>query len=214
MVWAVSNVRVLKVSSWLLGALVTALAVVVWMFERIDGKSLTAYDYFPLFGITAFSLMWTHYATGSLRRLLCISKQTNKLYSTVSSITVLALILLHPGILVAQLYKDGFGLPPMSYLTVYAESKLVIGLGTISLIIFLLFELKRRFNQKKWWRYVEGAQVLAMVMIFFHGLTLGRELTVPWFQAVWYVYGVSFICFVGYNYWQDKRMGVESDAEK
>lgn len=179
-------------------------AVVVWAGERLNGRGLSAYDIFPLLGLGAFSLMWTHYVLGSLRRLWGIEKQANETYFRYTSIVVLAMILLHPGILVAQLYKDGFGLPPQSYLEAYAAMQFAILLGSLSLMIFLLFEFKKKFQSRSWWQYVEWGQVAAMCFIFLHGLSLGRELSVGWYMAVWYVYGLSLLAAVSYNYWYDK----------
>lgn len=202
----VSKENIIKNCSWLLGAVVLLLAVAVWVGERFDNGSLTAYDYFPLLGLGAFSIMWTHYVLGSLRRYLGVSKSENKTYFTISSVVALVMILLHPGILIAQLYRDGFGVPPQSYLSVYPEAKLATGFGTIALIIFLLFELKKKFGKKRWWQAVEWAQVVAMALIFFHGLSLGRELSVGWYKMVWYLYGVSLVAAVFYNTWYDKRV--------
>lgn len=202
-----SNKKLLKMCSWALGILVLLLALAVWVGQRFNKGSVTAYDLFPLLGLGAFSLMWTHYVLGSLRRRLGVSSGENKMYSHVSGWVVLALILLHPGILIYQLYKDGFGLPPKSYLTVYAETsmKVAIGIGTISLIIFLAFELKKKFAKKSWWRFIEYAQVVAMGLIFMHGLSLGRELGVLWYKLVWIFYGISLISAVVFNYWYDRH---------
>jgi len=118
---------------------------------------------------------------------------------------VLALLFLHPVILIANLKRDGFGLPPASYLAVYPETMQgVIMLGTVSLLIFLSFELRRWLNEKLWWYMVEYLQLLAMGLIFYHGLTLGRELSVGWYRMVWWFYGVSFLVSVVYNYTYDK----------
>lgn len=196
----------MQTASWGLAAVVLLLAGVVWASERIDGGAITGYDVFPLLGLGAFSLMWTHYVLGSLRRHLGASKSDNQLYFKVSSVGVLFMILLHPGILIAQLGRDGFGLPPQSYLSVYPEAKLVIAFGSIALIIFLLFELKKKFGERQWWRVIEWAQIAAMILVFFHGLSLGRELSVGWYKALWYVYGISFISAVIYNHWYDKQL--------
>lgn len=194
----------------------TLLAVVVWAGERLDGGALTAYDWFPLLGLLAFSLMWTHYIVGAIRRKLGLEKSANKLYTRLTGVVVLALILLHPGLLIFQLNRDGFGLPPSSYVQVYAEPMMrgAIMLGTIALLIFLAFECKKWWGEKSWWRFVEYAQLLAMGLIFYHGLTLGRELSVGWYQAVWYLYGISLFAAVVYNYWYDSRQqkGVEYGA--
>lgn len=204
---------ILPVVSWALAVLVMALAGIVWADKRIDGRGLTGYGLFPLFGLGAFGIMWTHYVLGSLRRCMGLSKNENKTYYTASGVVVLFMILMHPGILMAQLYKDGFGLPPQSYLTAYVGSKLLILLGTISLIIFLLFECKRRFGGKPWWRYVEWIQIAAMVLVFIHGLGLGRELSVGWYRVVWYLYGFSLTMSVAYNYWYDSRQEGVDDAK-
>lgn len=204
-VYSMSKKNILKMCSWVLAGLVMLLAVLVWAGERFGGPRLSVYDWFPLLGLLAFSLMWTHYILGSLRRYLNLGKDDNKLYMKTTGIFVLILILLHPGLLNFQLVSDGLGLPPGSYQATYPQTvQGAITLGTIGLLIFLVFELKKWFGKKTWWRFVEYGQIIAMVLIFYHGLTLGRELTVPWYRMIWIFYGVSFLLSIGYNYWQDK----------
>lgn len=199
---------IIKSCSWILAFAVAVLAVVVWSGERLGSSSLTVYKVFPLLGLVAFSLMWTHYAVGALRRYYGLESGALKQYYRSTSWLVLALILLHPGLLIYQLKADGFGLPPKSYLTVYGEPmmKFAIMLGTISLLIFLAFEFKKKFQKKSWWKFVEYAQILAMGLIFYHGLTLGRELSVSWYRALWFIYGISLIAAVIYNYWCDSKV--------
>lgn len=199
---------VLKTCSWLLAIVVTGFACVVWAGERLSGNSLSLYDLFPLLGLLAFSLMWTHYILGSLRRCLKLSAHENKLYMKLTNIAVLMLIVLHPGLLILQLYKDGLGLPPNSYLQVYTGPVVrgALVLGTIALIIFILFESKKWLQKTKWWKFVEYAQILAMIFIFYHGLTLGRELSVEWYRVTWWCYGASFLGALIYNYRYDIRI--------
>jgi len=201
-----NSIKQLKTISWSLMAVVLALALAVWAGERLGGKGLTVYGFFPLLGLGAFSIMWTHYTLGSVRRKLGVQARDNKDYLKYSSLLVLLLILLHPGLLIYQLHADGFGLPPNSYFAVYGEPamKTAIMLGTISLLIFLAFELRSKFYKKSWWKFVGWAQILAMFLIFYHGLTLGRELSVGWYKAVWIFYGISLISAVLYNHWYDK----------
>lgn len=199
--------QVVKFSSWGLAGFVVALAALVWAGERLDGSKLTLYEIFPLLGLAAFSLMWSHYIVGAVRRGLSLEAGVNRTYLRVTGFLVLLLILLHPGLLIFQLNQDGFGLPPASYLEVYSEPamKFAIMLGTISLLLFLAFELKRRFHNHSWWRFIEYAQVLAMLLIFYHGLSLGRELSEGWYRVVWYSYGVTLLLSVGYTYWWDRK---------
>ncbi len=203
---AMTNVKQLRIISWVLMTVVLALALAVWMGERLNGKGLTLYSFFPLLGLAAFSIMWTHYVLGSVRRKLGAEAKDNKTYFKYSSWLVLGLILLHPGLLIYQLKVDGYGLPPNSYFAVYGEPimKGAIMLGTISLIIFLLYELRSKFYKKLWWKFVDWAQIVAMFLIFYHGLTLGRELSVGWYKMIWFLYGLSLISAILYNHWYDR----------
>jgi len=209
-----SNKSIVQICSWLLAGLVTLLAVAAWMAQARRG-GLTAYTVFPLLGLLAFSLMWTHYLLGVLRRLLGVEAAANSTYFKLSGIVVLLLILLHPGLLIAALYKDGFGLPPESYFSIYGEPvmKGAIMLGTASLFIFLAFELKNRFKGKSWWKYVDYAQVLAMFLIFYHGLTLGGELAGGWYRTAWYAYGFSLFSAILFNYWYDRKARLTNGGE-
>ncbi len=203
-----NNKIIVKICSWSLSILVTALALVVWSTERLSSGAFTTYKLFPVLGLIAFSLMWTHYVVGAVRRMMNVEVSEVKRYYKYTSWAVLALILLHPGLLIYQLNNDGFGLPPQSYLTVYAEPvmKFAIMFGTISLLIFLAFEFKKKFGKKSWWKFVEYAQIIAMGFIFYHGLTLGRELSVPWYRTLWFFYAVSLVSAVTYNYWYDSKV--------
>ena len=195
----------MQIGSWVLGGAVVVLAFTVWIQQRFGGVSLTVYDFFPLLGLTAFSLMWTHYIVGSIRRLTEVDKKVNQLYTKVTSYVVLILILLHPALLIMKLKFDGFGLPPGSYATRYSGGgmKFAILLGTVSLFIFLTFELKQQLQGKKIWKFIEYGQIIAMFLILYHGLTLGRELSVDWFKSVWYVYALLLVASVAYNFMFD-----------
>lgn len=197
----------LSISAWGLGLFAVMAAIAVWL-EAMPGRlRLDSYSLFPLFGLLAFSLMWTHYIVGALRRYHGQSKAVVRTYFKVTAVVVLLTILLHPGLLIVQLWRDGFGLPPNSYLENYVapSGKFAVMLGSISLVIFLAFELKRKFGNRSWWRWVEYAQVVAMVAIFFHALKLGSELNVDWYRVLWLFYGISFILAVKYSYIYDRK---------
>lgn len=194
------NNKTINRSEWVLGVLVMLAAITVWVQVRLlPGSEVTVYDVFPVFGLIAFGLMWTHFIYGALRRYFAVEKPMPYWYGTISSGIVLAMIILHPALLWFMLWLDGFGLPPVSYLTVYSPQLLAVICGSIALGIFLAYELKRRFHSASWWRYIEYLQIAGMLAIFYHGLELGGELDVPWFMAVWWLYFVSFVCAVGYS---------------
>lgn len=187
--------------AWSLSIIVSIIAVVVWG-EGVGWKTsrLNAYSIFPLMGLLAFSLMWTHYIVGAARRLTSTPKEAVKQYFRVTGWIVLIAICLHPGLLVYQLWRDGLGLPPESYLTYYVAPTLAwaAGLGTVGLLAFLAFETKLWFEKKKWWPVIEYANIAAMFAIFVHALKLGGDLQTGWFRSLWFFYGISLAVSIVY----------------
>ena len=189
---------------WLGTLLAVGLAFFVWWPST---KNLTTYALFPIFGLTAFTLMWTHYTAGALREYLHLPDDTLSRHFQITSYIVLFCILVHPILLETQLYLDGLGLPYESIPTVYTtlRERLAIIAGITALICFLLFELYRFFKNRPWWKYVEWANVVAMSLILWHGFTLGGELRQPWFQIVWAFYAVTFAASVAYSGYSKRR---------
>ena len=192
---------------WSLATFVVVSALTVWTISREPVNGLTIYDIFPPLGLTAVGLMWTHFVMGALRRFSGYQRQAHDTYMTVSMGIVLALIILHPGLLWLGLYRDGLGLPPVSYLTAYQSQLLAVLLGSLGLTIFLAFELKRWFRHKPWWRFIEWAQIVGMSAIFFHALELGKELRTGWFAAIWWGYGITLAIAIIYTAIYNRRKG-------
>jgi hypothetical protein len=192
---------------WLLGALAVLLPIGAW-FSRVELHDLTLYDIFPPLGMVTFGLMWTHYISGAMRRYTNKPSRRSDVYASVSMGIVLALLILHPGLLWLALYLDGFGLPPGSYSQVYAGQLGLVSLGVIALMIFLAYELKRFFGERTWWRWVVRLQLLAMLLIFIHGLGLGGEVGNSWFRFVWVFYGITLVLSTVYSWvWDNGRKG-------
>ncbi len=192
----------LRVFAWSLSSAVTLLAVYVW-WNGYAGSISSVYQVFPLFGLLAFSLMWSHYIVAAKRLYFGIEAKETKVYFEITSAVVLAAILLHPGLLMWQLWRDGLGLPPVSYIQFYGEGLLLpLMFGSISLTIFLVYELRRKFKDRSWWKFVQYANDGAMILIFIHGLKLGSQLQSSWFVYVWYFYGVTLIASIAYMYGQ------------
>lgn len=190
-----------KLLPWALSSLVASLAFIVWgsSYDWNLGH-LSSYQLFPLFGLTAYSLMWSTYMSGWLKKTL-VKTLSLKDYFRIVGYFVLVLIVLHPGLLIYQLFRDGFGLPPGSYMHYVAPSLAwVTLLGTVCLFIFLAYELRRFFGKKPWWKYVGYAGDAAMLGIFYHGLRLGSQLQFGWFRKVWIFYGISLIICLAYTY--------------
>lgn len=179
---------------WLLAVIVSALAIGTWGHSfgwRLG--AINSYQFFPVLGLVAFSLMWTHYVIGALKNNLFEGIDLAKYFRYTGYIVLIA-ILLHPGILIYQRFRDGYGLPPHSYESYVAPGMgWITMLGTVSLLAFLAFELHRFYARKPWWKYILIASDVAMVAIFYHSLRLGSQLQGGWFRIVWWFYGLSLI---------------------
>jgi hypothetical protein len=125
-------------------------------------------------------------------------------------------IVLHPGLLIYRLFRDGYGLPPSSYEHFVAPGLAwVTLLGSVSLFCFLTFELHRWYGRRSWWKYVITAGDAAMLMIFYHSLRLGTQLMHGWYRAVWFFYGTTLLIVIGRKYFRLLRHdpGVEQTTD-
>lgn len=195
----------IQLGTWAGTGVIVTLGVIRWVQVRLADGELGRYELFPLLGLLAFTLMWTHYISGTIARLVGAKEGTLRTFFTVTSWFVLALILLHPGIFMYTLWADGLGFPPFSYLSVYVDvgARIALAFGTLSLLAFLAYELHRRYKNASWWRFIEYANVIAMFAIFFHALTLGGEVASSWFTVIWILYGVTLAATIGYTYYYD-----------
>jgi hypothetical protein len=194
-----NSLRQVRIFEWGLGSVVTLLAVIAWwqQVQPLRG-TVDIYNFFPLLGLIAFSLIWTHFIIGAVARAARVRYERG-FYSVITMGMVLALIILHPSLLSYGLYRDGFGLPPGSLFQVYQADIVAIIIAEISLAIFLAYELKRKFAHAAWWKYLEAIQGVAMVGIFYHSLTLGSTLQqVGWYRGVWWLYGITLVVSVAY----------------
>lgn len=199
-----SKNKYLQIFAWSLSAVVVMVAFVAWgQSLRWQFSNITLYKFFPLLGLLAFSLMWSHYIVSAVRQYADVEKKLLQTYIEVTGWVVLALIVLHPGLLEWQLLKDGFGWPPGSVLNNYVAPsfKIFAVFGMVSLLLFLAYELRRWYGDKSWWKYIAYATDLAMVLIIFHSLKLGRNLQTGWLRSVWFFYGFSFLISVVYMYY-------------
>lgn len=196
----------LALSFSLLG-LTWLVSLLVWAQSTSNAfESPSAYDFFPLLGLLAFSALWTSYVVGAGTLHLGIEKKKVSLFHKINASAIILLILLHPGILINQLYLDGFGVPPASYAEYVSANYIwVVYLGVVSMLIFLAFELRHWFAKKNWWKWVLYANDAAMFFIFYHGLTLGAELQSSWFQFVWWFYGATLVVAIAYLRYFSKR---------
>lgn len=151
--------------------------------------------------------MWAHYIVGASRRMVSVDKKQLKPYFSVTGWAVFVLILLHPFLLWVQLYRDGFGLPPSSYMNSYIAPSLKWAalFGVFSLIMFIAFETKHWFDKKGWWPVIEYGNVIAMFAIIAHALALGSNLQQGWYRTLWFWYAITLFVSIFYIYYKDVK---------
>ncbi len=159
--------------------------------------SLSPYQWFPLFGMIAWTVMATHYYLGALR-LMQPGLSRPPYFKQITGYIVLGALLLHPGILAIAQFQNGEGLPPSSYLAYVGDSmRLAVMLGSVSLLTFLSFEILERLKSNKTidknWKYVSLAQAVAMGFIWFHAVKLGSHVSSGWVYWMWVVYGLALL---------------------
>jgi hypothetical protein len=187
---------------WALSGAVSLLSIYVWANSfSWQLSNLSTYMIFPVLGLLAFGIMWSHYMVGAMRRTFLKDADLRSFFRY-TGYAVLLLIVLHPGLLIYQRFRDGFGLPPGSYESYVAPGMAWITLlGSVSLLIFLAFELRRWFSKKSWWKYVLYLNDVAMLAIFYHGLKLGTQTHIQWFMKIWWFYGITLIAAIIHKYY-------------
>ncbi len=206
--------------AWLLFCIVVIVPYVHWLDALGPSKPLDPYTVFPLLGIWAWSLMWTHYAHGSLTM---VSRRfaRSPIYQRVSGVLVLSLLLAHPGLLLAGLLIDTGPLAPSTALIYGGAGRGVFVIaGVAALVAFLAYELLDglavRGRLARHWRWVGLAQMVAMTLVFAHALGLGRHLQEPgWFRHYWVALGALLIpCFavIGRADWRSTKAPAPADA--
>lgn len=192
-----------KLTPWLLFLVVVLLGCGAYFSDQnweIGAVFSSGLSIFPLLGIIAWSVMWTHFVYGALRIKYKLPK--NKIYSVSSGWLVLILILLHPGLLLLENYRSAQLLPPKSILIYTGESLLwAVLIAELALLIFLSYEVFNRIRDKaiikKNWFWISLSQMLAMTLIFVHSLALGQNLKEGWFRYYWILmFVILVVCFV------------------
>lgn len=183
---------------WLLFVTVIGIPFLLWLDLYSWQPVFTPLSLFPLLGVWAWSIMWTHYILGALSIVYPDKINSNSLYGHVSGWLVLLLILLHPGLLAYEQHSQLDLLPPESFYASVAPSMApFMTLGMIGLVLFLSYEVFHRLRHSIFlrsnWIWVSLSQVAAMVFIFFHGINIGQSVLSGIGSAYWIMLGVTLV---------------------
>ena len=187
--------------AWALFTVAVVVPLVAWLSLRDWSVSnIGLYSIFPLLGLWAWNIMWVHYAYGSVLILDGKAKK-DKTFKSVTQWLVLALILMHPGLLALAQFQNTDLLPPESYFSYVGQAaSIYIVFGLVAITAFLAFDALERLKKKeivrKYWWWVSLSQVVAMSLIFVHSMAIGQTLQLDWFQFYWVSIGALLIpCF-------------------
>ncbi len=185
---------------WVSGIIVLIATFAVWVPSLAVSK-LTIYSLFPLFGLLAWSLMWTHYVNGALA--VRYGMERSRLYKTVSEIIVFFCLWLHPGLLIYQLSVDN-----STIIEYVGQRNAVFILGAFAAwLAFLSYDILVRFKNRPFWKknwiWVSVTQALAMGIIYLHAIKFGRHIQVSWFKVYWAVLGLVLIPCMLYLLWME-----------
>lgn len=185
---------------WILVLFVLTIDFIAWKSIYGNELHLSILAFFPLLGLMAWTLMWTHYVM-SARDIHYSKDLSSKNYWLVTRILVLGLILLHPLLLAWNQWNVSGQLPPFSFYSYVATSlKVYVIFGSLSLLIFLSFELFNHLKKHEWikknYKWIEVSQILAMILIFVHAVQLGTTMSQKWYLVFWIILGLTLIpCF-------------------
>lgn len=196
----ISNQRYMLLA-WLSLAVVILIPLLFWLDTyNWSLKAVSAVTIFPLLGIWAWSIMWTHYFLGGVRLLTGGEKYA--LYTKITGYSVLALIVLHPALLAWQQWTTNQLLPPMSFYDFVASSmKMYVFFGSVSLLLFITYAIVRRFKNKPIiqnnWHWISISQAVAMILIFIHALAIGGLTNNASYELYWVLLGALLLPCAG-----------------
>lgn len=176
------------------------LAVLYPLWVRVNALNWnvsTSLDWFPLFGLAAFSILWLHSISGVfepwLRKYINFDR-----FVYITSILVLVCIILHPLLLFVYLDFEFDSLLSSSY-------AMYIRLGVIGWLLLITYDIGKVLKKKydffvRNWNNILLISTIGFILTFFHSLYLGSDLQSGALRIIWIFYGVTAILATIYTY--------------
>ncbi len=151
---------------------------------------------FPLFGLTAFSLLWLHSISGVFEPWLRKQFDFDRFVRITASL-ILICIIAHPLLLIMS--------PIVTFNDLLLRGGLYIWLGIIGWLLLIIYDLSKPFKKKndffvRHWRKVLVISNIGFLTIFFHSLQLGSDLQLAPLKYIWIFYGITAIISIVYTY--------------
>ena len=207
---------------WVVITMLILLPLLSWLNIYNFQPQLTARAIFPLLGVWAWLIMWTHYVFWWFEKRNKSIKPSQK-YNQISMQLVLVLILLHPGLLAWEQYRL-FGLLPPDSFTLYVapELQVFVSMGSLALLLFLVYEVTQRLRNSDWFKRQRGwvsiSQAVAMTLVFIHGIMIGDTVLHSWMLGIWVFLGVMLtpllLLAIRESSWEAKKSTIEQPARE
>jgi len=185
---------------YLIQLMFLAPSFIYWLDSRSWSFSeLGFYGLFPLLGLFAFTMMWFHLMVAYLKKIRPKMFDYENFYKITSRI-VLALIILHPGLLIYKSLSQGTSVLDYSG----NNNRAFIAFGIIALIVFLGYEVVEKFKKSSIivnnQQYVRAFNRAAFVLVYTHGLMVGQHLQNGWLKILWIFYGITTLIYLVWAY--------------
>ena len=180
---------------WMVFTTLLLLPLLSWLSIYKFQPQLALRSIFPLLGVWAWLIMWTHYIFWWAEKRNKALRASER-YDKISMWLVLVLILLHPGLLAWEQYRLFGTLPPESFNTYVAtDLQVFVSMGSLALLLFLAYEIVHRLRSSDWLKrhrgWASASQAVAMTLIFIHGLMIGETVLYGWMLGVWVLLGTA-----------------------
>jgi len=150
---------------------------------------------FPIFGLTAFGLLWLHAISGVFEPWLRKQFDFDR-YVHVTSIIIFICIILHPLLLFIQLGSN--------FLQIFVMGGKYIWLGAIGWLLLITYDVGKYLNKYDFfvrhWKKILLISTLGFLLAFFHSINIGSDLAVGPLRTLWMFYGVTAIISTIYTY--------------
>lgn len=196
--------KVIKVSIIIFSTL--AVLIPLWLSAKDISwawNSTLPFNLFPLFGITAFSLLWLHVVGASLENWL--RKYIDfEWFIEQTSLPILVLMLSHPlFLLIATKFniKGIFASYPSLYLFI----------GITGLVFLLTYDIGKALKNRDFfsrnWDNILFISTVGVILIFFHSINLGHDVQNGILKIIWFFYGITATISAVYVYIIKKFIG-------
>src|SRR3989344_4475428 len=180
-----------------------AYLAVLWpLWTRIGALSWSAnadqllLNLFPLFGLSAFTLLWLHSLSGVfepwLRRYINFER-----FVHITATIIFWCLIAHPLLLFAGLDFN------VSGMFVYYDAK-YIWLAIIAWLLLITYDIGKALKKYHFftthWNTMLIVSNIGFLLTFFHSLALGSDLQSGPLRAIWIFYSVTAIFSIIYTY--------------